>query len=304
MRLKALARFFMKRPKGDRGYREDDPGFTDEQLSRMTEVTGVERIVVTEFANYQVFAMERYFDDPATQKLIQVIEEEMGRKVTYDMAKKSRETAYIELTKEFNAKDIKGASYFSLEARKDIGDVNYEVFWSEETGAAYTFDKASVKNGIGSPGAGPHSRVFCDQEVKAGLEAMKFAGLRFEECDLIGRSKKDIRLFELHSDIVLPRCSNSLVGDKRAPLSEYAAEGTCLIWEDSYPRQLVYTEEAFASFPEFDVAITYETLGMNVPDAHPSKYRSPMLVVSPRFRDWCKQQKYRKLDFIPLKEVE
>ncbi len=269
----------------------------------MTEVTGIERTVVTEFANYQAIILNNYYDDPITQKLIKLLEEEMGRTIRYSEIVQGKDVVAIKLTKEFEKEDFKNAKCFSLYADKVIGSFDAKKYWAEDTGCP--FKMASVKNGIGRPiaGGGFRYRVFCDQIIKAAMESMNFAGLKFVECEMVGQSKKDIRLFELSSKIVLPRTINAFSGEDGMLLSEYKDEGTCLISENSFPRQMAYKREAVASFPDFDVAITHENFGVNVPGKSPSKFRFPMLVVSPKFREWCLKQKYRKLEFCPIKEV-
>jgi hypothetical protein len=303
MRLKASAKLFLKKPKGDPRYREDDPGFTDDELKRVTEVTGIKRTVIADFAKYEAVILNHYYDDTITQKLISLLENEMGRTIRYSEIVQGKDALAISLNKEFEAEDINNAKYFNLYAPSEIGIIDTRKYWQDEDGIP--FIKNSVKNKIGglNGGGGFRYRVFCNQDVKADMESMNFVGVDFVECELVGSSKNDIKLFELSSKIVLPRTSNSFTGGKKLPVREYGDEGTCLIAEKSSPRQLIYEEKVLAAMPLFDVAITCEKFGTDVPGKNPSRYRFPMLVVSPKFREWCLKRKYSKLEFYPIKEV-
>lgn len=300
MRLKAFAKLLRKRPMGDPGYLEDDPGFTNEELDRITEITGIERTIATDVLNFQAIILNHYYDDPITKKMIKLLEEEMGRTIYYSDLVIPKYGVTISLTKEFEAVDFENAVGFSFNAAKEIGELVMPKYWQDETGCP--FIKSSVKSGIGGLVGGPGfaHRVFCDQMVKEEMESASFVGLNFVECELVGRSKKDIQLYEISSEIVLPRTSNSFSGGKKSPHIEYSDEGTCLISEESFPRQLAYNREAIGSFPNFDVGITHEKFGFNVAGKSPSRFRFPMLVVSPKFRDWCLNRKYSKLEFCPI----
>ncbi|MBK1791599.1 hypothetical protein [Persicirhabdus sediminis] len=133
----------------------------------------------------------------------------------------------------------------------------------------------------------------CTDTVKNEMEAEGFKNLSFTEVDVKGKLPPKEPLWEIGGEQALPKVLNPLVNEE-GKTPDHSVNG-CWVDDIFFPPLLEFNEsEVVARLGEFDVASTSERWCSGT-----FEKRSPFLICSQRFRQWCTSRKY-KMNYFPV----
>lgn len=222
-------------------------------------------------------------DDPKIPQVISVLESHGLKMPPNERTPSGKEFIDIEYLREFEEEDLAAAQYLLPGAQDNVGYGNNRtpegILKIETEYLKKRFRVAAV-----------HSEIVVIDSVREELEKQKFKNLLLCRCEVHGNGAEDYEdfpIWEVTSDLVLPAASPECKFCDCYGGSEYTdpTKG-CVVDEGLYvPSLFRYKASDLSAVEPFDVAHTREAIGFKLTH-HP-------LIVSQRFYQFCKNQKFR-----------
>lgn len=196
----------------------------------------------------------------------------------------------------FTKKDLDQAEYLRLNVKglQRIAD------WKKTIDDGYVL-KANkrLKNNLDFGWLDIVIAPYVSQIGREQLEGEDFKGIRFEPAIFDEPQKVTNQIYELTSNLVMPRCLLSIQNNDGDIVAEDWKDGA-RIWNDGgyvFP-VLKYRREEVEAMGAFDIAKTREQTG-NLPQHYHHQY-----IVSQRFRQHLEAMKVRSVEFVPVELID
>lgn len=175
----------------------------------------------------------------------------------------------------FDASDLEAAEFFYMGPMHFMGGSAQRG----EDGLLVVTKKDLYRVKIG----GLSTALACQEEIKAGLEAMAFFGLKFLPVHIDPPKRTSASVWEMTSEITMPPVLNRLINQDGGDFDSSTDKGC---WPDDFyfPQLLHFPAAAVRALGDFDFALTSDQLG--IPRHH-------YVIASRRVRDWCMKKKLK-----------
>lgn len=204
--------------------------------------------------------------------------------------KKASLTFQIHGERLFDKDEINNAEYLWCLPGKEIAKTGYR----HDDGIIEVDKKSITTRAVGSTVSGFH--MVCKETVKQLMIAESFTNLLFKPVRVAGKTPPKELLWEVWSEKTLPPVLNPLANERGEKPD--VGKGGCWVNDLYFPPVLKYNKlEVENELGEFDIAITNERWHWGV-----WQRRSPYIIVSRRFREWCIINKF-KMTWVPVEMV-
>jgi hypothetical protein len=208
---------------------------------------------------------------------------------SYTERKASREFS-IQGERHFNSLEIENADYFWCYAQKELTKGGFR----QDSGILEVERKSITAQVIGRSLGG--FNILFKESIKELIFNQDFQNLVLKPVRVKGKLPPKELLWEVWSEKSLPSVLNPLVNELGEEPDE-SAHG-CWVNDLYFPPVLKFNKaQVEAELGEFDVAITKERWHGGV-----WQRRSPYVIVSRRFREWCLMNKF-KMTWVPVEMV-
>lgn len=210
---------------------------------------------------------------------------------------KDRDPMMVQMqgTRRFEAADLKKAELFTFSSQQVIAKVPSKF---DRKGGILKVRPSSVNPRVRIGSLPMGATMICTTETRSLMEAEGFKGLTFRPVLYPDGSAPEPPLYELWSDIRLPRKANRHVNARGEPWDGKTHE---VVWSDElcYTTPLdQYRRSDLAKVGDFDVGVAAEPR-----TGYFEGWYAADLICSRQFRQWCLKQKL-KLNWAPVQVID